>query len=58
MPIHELDVRLRGQIERPMVLEELPLMRDGGSIIMTDSIASVKGFPGLSFYKAFAGRMK
>ena len=27
-------------------------MGDGGSIIMTGSIASVKGFPGLSVYNA------
>jgi NAD(P)-dependent dehydrogenase (short-subunit alcohol dehydrogenase family) len=27
-------------------------MKDGGSIIMTGSIASVKGFPGLSVYNA------
>jgi NAD(P)-dependent dehydrogenase (short-subunit alcohol dehydrogenase family) len=30
----------------------LPLMRDGGSIIMTGSIASVKGFGGFSVYNA------
>jgi len=34
------------------VQKALPLMRDGGSIIMTGSIASVKGFPGLSVYNA------
>jgi NAD(P)-dependent dehydrogenase (short-subunit alcohol dehydrogenase family) len=28
----------------------LPLMRDGGSIVMTSSIASVKGFPGRTAY--------
>jgi NAD(P)-dependent dehydrogenase (short-subunit alcohol dehydrogenase family) len=30
----------------------LPLMRDGGSVIMTGSIASVKGFEGFSIYNA------
>jgi NAD(P)-dependent dehydrogenase (short-subunit alcohol dehydrogenase family) len=34
------------------VQKALPLIRDGGSIIMTGSIASVKGFPGLSVYNA------
>lgn len=34
------------------VQKALPLMTDGGSIIMTGSIASVKGFPGLSTYCA------
>jgi NAD(P)-dependent dehydrogenase (short-subunit alcohol dehydrogenase family) len=34
------------------VQKALPLMRDGGSIIMTGSIASAKGFPGLSAYIA------
>jgi NAD(P)-dependent dehydrogenase (short-subunit alcohol dehydrogenase family) len=34
------------------VQKALPLMRDGGSIIMTGSIASVKGFEGLSVYNA------
>jgi NAD(P)-dependent dehydrogenase (short-subunit alcohol dehydrogenase family) len=34
------------------VQKALPLMQDGGSIIMTGSIASAKGFPGLSVYKA------
>jgi len=34
------------------VQKALPLMRDGGSIIMTGSIASVKGFPGMSVYNA------
>jgi hypothetical protein len=32
--------------------EGAPLMRDGGSIIVTGSIASAKGFPGLSVYNA------
>jgi NAD(P)-dependent dehydrogenase (short-subunit alcohol dehydrogenase family) len=34
------------------VQKALPLMRDGGSIIMTGSIASVKGFEGGSVYSA------
>ena len=34
------------------VQKALPLIRDGGSIIMTGSIASVKGFPGFSVYNA------
>jgi len=34
------------------VQKALPLMRDGGSIIMNGSIASVKGFPGFSTYNA------
>lgn len=34
------------------VQKALALMRDGGSILMTGSIAGVKGFPGLSVYNA------
>jgi NAD(P)-dependent dehydrogenase (short-subunit alcohol dehydrogenase family) len=34
------------------VQKALPLLRDGGSIIMTGSIAGVKGFPGMSVYNA------
>ena len=34
------------------VQKALPLMRDGGSIILNGSIASQKGFPGLSVYNA------
>jgi NAD(P)-dependent dehydrogenase (short-subunit alcohol dehydrogenase family) len=34
------------------VQKALPLIRDGGSIIMTGSIAGVKGFRGLSVYSA------
>ena len=30
----------------------LPLMKDGGSIILNSSIAGVKGFPGTSVYSA------
>jgi len=34
------------------VQKALPLLRDGGSIIMTGSIAHLKGFPGMSVYNA------
>jgi NAD(P)-dependent dehydrogenase (short-subunit alcohol dehydrogenase family) len=34
------------------VQKALPLFRNGGSIILTGSIASIKGFPGLSVYNA------
>jgi len=34
------------------VQKALPLMRDGGSVILNGSIASVKGFPGMSVYNA------
>ena len=34
------------------VQKALPLMRDGGSVILNGSIASVKGFPGFSVYCA------
>jgi NAD(P)-dependent dehydrogenase (short-subunit alcohol dehydrogenase family) len=34
------------------VQKALPLFNDGGSIIMTGSVASVKGFPGYSVYAA------
>jgi NAD(P)-dependent dehydrogenase (short-subunit alcohol dehydrogenase family) len=34
------------------VQKALPLFRSGGSIILTGSIASIKGFPGLSVYNA------
>ena len=34
------------------VQKALPLMRDGGAIVMNGSIASVKGFPGMSVYNA------
>jgi NAD(P)-dependent dehydrogenase (short-subunit alcohol dehydrogenase family) len=30
----------------------LPLINDGGSIILTGSVASVKGFPGFGVYAA------
>jgi NAD(P)-dependent dehydrogenase (short-subunit alcohol dehydrogenase family) len=44
------NVNVRGTLFT--VQKALPLMRDGGSIIMTGSIASVKGFPGMSVYNA------
>lgn len=44
------NVNVRGTLFT--VQKALPLMRDGGSIIMTGSIASVKGFEGLSVYNA------
>ena len=44
------NVNVRGTLFT--VQKALPLMRDGGSIIMTGSIASVKGFQGLSVYNA------
>jgi NAD(P)-dependent dehydrogenase (short-subunit alcohol dehydrogenase family) len=34
------------------VQKALPLFKDGGSIIMTGSVASVKGFPGFGVYAA------
>jgi NAD(P)-dependent dehydrogenase (short-subunit alcohol dehydrogenase family) len=47
---HTFDVNVRGTLFT--VQKALPLMRDGGSIIMTGSIASMKGFPGMSVYNA------
>ncbi|HEX4542811.1 MAG TPA: SDR family oxidoreductase [Candidatus Acidoferrum sp.] len=44
------NVNVRGTLFT--VQKALPLMRDGGSIIMNGSIASIKGFPGLSVYNA------
>ena len=44
------NVNVRGTLFT--VQKALPLMRDGGSIIMTGSIASVKGFAGFSVYNA------
>lgn len=34
------------------VQKALPLMNDGGSVILNGSIASIKGFPGISIYSA------
>jgi NAD(P)-dependent dehydrogenase (short-subunit alcohol dehydrogenase family) len=44
------NVNVRGTLFT--VQKALPLMRDGGSIILNGSIASSKGFPGLSVYNA------
>jgi NAD(P)-dependent dehydrogenase (short-subunit alcohol dehydrogenase family) len=44
------DLNVRGTLFT--VQKALPLMRDGGSIIMTGSIAGVKGFEGSSIYNA------
>lgn len=44
------DVNIKGTIFT--VQKALPLMRDGGSIMMTGSIAHLKGFPGMSIYNA------
>jgi NAD(P)-dependent dehydrogenase (short-subunit alcohol dehydrogenase family) len=44
------NVNVRGTLFT--VQKALPLLRDGGSIIMTGSIAGVKGFPGMSVYNA------
>ena len=44
------DVNVKGTLFT--VQKALPLMSDGGSILMTGSIASVKGFGGLGVYSA------
>jgi NAD(P)-dependent dehydrogenase (short-subunit alcohol dehydrogenase family) len=44
------NVNVRGTLFT--IQKALPLMRDGGSIILNGSIASVKGFPGMSVYNA------
>jgi len=44
------DVNVRGTLFT--VQKALPLMKDGGSIILNSSIAGVKGFPGTSVYSA------
>lgn len=44
------NVNVRGTLFT--VQKALPLMRDGGSIIMTGSIAGIKGFAGASVYNA------
>jgi NAD(P)-dependent dehydrogenase (short-subunit alcohol dehydrogenase family) len=44
------NVNVRGTLFT--VQKALPLMREGGSIIMTGSIAGVKGYPGMSVYNA------
>jgi NAD(P)-dependent dehydrogenase (short-subunit alcohol dehydrogenase family) len=44
------DVNVRGTLFT--VQKALPLMKDGGAILMTGSMASIKGFPGFSVYNA------
>jgi NAD(P)-dependent dehydrogenase (short-subunit alcohol dehydrogenase family) len=44
------NVNVRGTLFT--VQKALPLLRDGGSIILTGSIASVKGLPGFTVYSA------
>jgi NAD(P)-dependent dehydrogenase (short-subunit alcohol dehydrogenase family) len=44
------DLNVRGTLFT--VQKALPLFNDGGSIFMTGSVASVKGFPGFSVYSA------
>jgi NAD(P)-dependent dehydrogenase (short-subunit alcohol dehydrogenase family) len=44
------DVNVRGTLFT--VQKALPLLRDGGAIILNGSIASMKGFPGMSVYNA------
>ena len=44
------DVNVRGTLFT--VQKALPVMNDGGSIILTGSIASIKGFPNMSPYNA------
>ena len=44
------NVNVRGSLFT--VQKALPLMKDGGSIILNSSIAGVKGFPGTSVYSA------
>jgi NAD(P)-dependent dehydrogenase (short-subunit alcohol dehydrogenase family) len=44
------DLNVKGTIFT--VQKALPLLKDGGSILMTGSIASVKGFPGFGVYNA------
>src|SRR5690349_991240 len=44
------DVNVRGTLFT--VQKAIPLMKDGGSIILNSSIAGVKGFPGTTVYSA------
>jgi NAD(P)-dependent dehydrogenase (short-subunit alcohol dehydrogenase family) len=44
------DLNVRGTLFA--VQKALPLLNDGGSIFMTGSVASLKGFPGFSVYSA------
>ena len=45
-----IDANVRGLFFS--VQKGLPLMKDGGSIILTGSIADIKGFPAMSVYNA------
>jgi NAD(P)-dependent dehydrogenase (short-subunit alcohol dehydrogenase family) len=45
-----VNVNVRGTLFT--VQKALPLMKDGGSIILNSSIAGVKGFPGTTVYSA------
>lgn len=45
-----MDVNVRGTLFT--VQKALPLLREGGSILMTGSVAGQKGLPGLSVYNA------
>jgi NAD(P)-dependent dehydrogenase (short-subunit alcohol dehydrogenase family) len=40
------------------VQKGLPLMNDGGSIILNGSIATIKGFPAMSLYSATKGEVR
>jgi NAD(P)-dependent dehydrogenase (short-subunit alcohol dehydrogenase family) len=44
------DLNVRGTLFT--IQKALPLLNDGGSIFMTGSVASLKGFPGFSVYSA------
>ncbi len=48
--MQEFDLIVRGTLFTAQ--KALPLFNDGGSIIMTGSVASVKGFPGFGVYAA------
>lgn len=47
---HNFDVNARGVLFT--VQKSLPLLRDGASIILTSTIAALRGFPGRSAYAA------
>jgi len=47
---HTFGVNVRGTLFA--VQKALPLLRDGGAVILNGSIAGVKGFPGMSVYNA------
>ncbi|HXT12613.1 MAG TPA: SDR family oxidoreductase [Candidatus Angelobacter sp.] len=59
VPLHQIteehaDAIFDLNLKAPLftVQRALPLLRDGASIILTSSIAAVKGFPGLTVYAA------